>query len=185
MRVFSSARVVVGVALTATVILSSAMPAAAATPKPKYSRAYGGGVMCMDVPGWSMEDGARIIQWQCHGGGNQLWYWEEVASTVLAARPNRLRNAHSNKCLDVPFGNYYNGAPLQQYGCHPNGRREQSWVKSGCANGYCRMEFTNSATSTNGVGYCVDIPEWGYGSNGTQLTLWQCGPYYNQDFAPW
>ena len=34
------------------------------------SRASG---KCLDVSGGSLDDGASIIQWQCHGGANQNW----------------------------------------------------------------------------------------------------------------
>jgi len=178
-------RVVVG-ALAATVILSStvivslATPAAADPFQPKYTQAYGGGVMCMDVTGVSFSNGARIQQYQCLGGGNQQWSWRNSASPWFR---RELVVAHSNKCLDVPNGVYYNGAPLQQYTC--TGGREQAWKTSGCSYGWCRIEFTNGSWNNSGTGYCVDIPEWGYGSNGTPLTLYQCGNYYNQYFAPW
>lgn len=26
---------------------------------------------CIDVGGWSQQNGARLIQWDCHGGSNQ------------------------------------------------------------------------------------------------------------------
>ena len=166
MRVFSSMRVAVG-ALAATVILSStvivslATPAAAQLAQPKYSQAYGGGVMCMDVPGWSRDDGARIIQWQCHGGGNQQWVWERQQQWWGGDVHRQLKNAHSGKCLDVPHGNYYNGAPLQQYRCHSG--KEQAWRTAGCSYGWCRIEFTKqigyTAGYNGGTGYCVDIPE--------------------------
>ena len=29
---------------------------------------------CLDVYAASLEDGASVIQWQCHGGQNQSWY---------------------------------------------------------------------------------------------------------------
>ena len=28
---------------------------------------------CVDVSGWSSANGARLIQWDCHGGANQKW----------------------------------------------------------------------------------------------------------------
>ena len=28
---------------------------------------------CLDVSGESLDDGASIIQWQCHSGDNQQW----------------------------------------------------------------------------------------------------------------
>ncbi|MEU6410367.1 ricin-type beta-trefoil lectin domain protein [Microbispora sp. NPDC046933] len=28
---------------------------------------------CVDIDGWNQNDGARLIQWECHGGANQKW----------------------------------------------------------------------------------------------------------------
>ncbi|GIH66024.1 ricin-type beta-trefoil lectin domain protein [Microbispora siamensis] len=28
---------------------------------------------CVDIDGWNPNDGARLIQWECHGGANQKW----------------------------------------------------------------------------------------------------------------
>lgn len=29
---------------------------------------------CVDVSGWATWNGAKLIQWDCHGGANQEWY---------------------------------------------------------------------------------------------------------------
>ena len=37
---------------------------------------------CLDVNGGSLDDGASIIQWQCHGGDNQQWRLEVVPTAT-------------------------------------------------------------------------------------------------------
>ena len=51
---------------------------------------------CVDVSGESLDDGASIIQWQCHNGDNQQWRLEVVADGY-----SRIVSRHSGKCLDV------------------------------------------------------------------------------------
>ncbi len=107
-------------------LVVSELPAAAATWQSWHTTAYGGNSMCLDVPGGDQRDGVRIIQWWCHGGGNQLWTVE--SETVWPAHTiHRVKNAATNKCLDVPWGNAYNGAPIQQWGCHWG--IEQRWER--------------------------------------------------------
>ena len=40
---------------------------------------------CLDVAGWSTDDGTGIIQWQCHGGANQTWLLRPVTTTAIPA----------------------------------------------------------------------------------------------------
>ncbi|MGW9453377.1 RICIN domain-containing protein [Streptomyces sp. NPDC055632] len=78
---------------------------------------------CLDVAGWGTHDGARIIQWPCHGGNNQKWYLERRADNQW-----QIRSLHSGKCLDAhnpamtaPPQNTY----LQQWTCL--GGKNQAW----------------------------------------------------------
>lgn len=48
-----------------------------------------------------------------------------LARPVHAANYNHWWNAYSQKCLDVPYGNYYYGQKVQQYTC--NGGSNQLW----------------------------------------------------------
>ncbi|MCX4820996.1 RICIN domain-containing protein [Streptomyces sp. NBC_01142] len=78
---------------------------------------------CLDVAAWSKDDGARVIQWPCHGGANQKWYLERRADNEW-----QVRSVHSDKCLDAhnpaltapPQGTY-----LQQWTCV--GGKNQAW----------------------------------------------------------
>lgn len=64
---------------------------------------------CMDVNKASMDDGAAVIMWPCHGRGNQLW---------RLTTNNQIVNLNSNKCLDVTGASTGNGASIIQWRCH-------------------------------------------------------------------
>ncbi|MEU4211924.1 RICIN domain-containing protein [Streptomyces sp. NPDC026206] len=78
---------------------------------------------CLDVQGFGTHDGARIIQWPCHGGSNQLWYLERRADNTW-----QIRSYHSHKCLDAhnpALTAPSQGTHLQQWSCI--GGKNQSW----------------------------------------------------------
>lgn len=152
-----------------------------------YERRIRANNLCMDVDGWSQNNGARIAQWGCHGGGNQKFrqilkfksntghidYWNRVYKGF------RLQAAHSNKCLDVPFGNAYNGAPVQQWDCNDNDAA-QLWTinhwngNQMCTDGWCVYRLQNTS-------YCLDVPN-GTTRWGTKLQLYSCNGTNAQRF---
>jgi hypothetical protein len=89
---------------------------------------------CLDVDGWSHNNGARVIQWDCHSGNNQKWRLVRPNDTGWGTNPDLftksddfwLMSVESNKCLDVtvwsqtPIG-------LQQWDCGPYGQANQLW----------------------------------------------------------
>jgi Tol biopolymer transport system component len=76
---------------------------------------------CLDVNGGSPDDGASIIQWQCHGGANQQWRLE-----VAGDGYSRIVSRHSGKCLDVNGGSLDDSASIIQWSCH--GGANQNWL---------------------------------------------------------
>lgn len=62
---------------------------------------------CMDVEGGSTASGARVLQWACHGGANQVFDWRDG---MLVAR-------HSNQCLDFGGDAAADGTGLVQRPC--------------------------------------------------------------------
>ena len=65
--------------------------------------------MCLDVYGGYTHNGAGIIQWPCHDGGNQKWTQDG----------GLLRPDHAGgKCLDVYGGGTGNGSRLIIWDCH-------------------------------------------------------------------
>lgn len=74
---------------------------------------------CLEVSDGSLSDGASIIQYDYHGGKNQL-FW------VLPCREEgyvKLIAVHSSKAVDVTAGNFSNFALIQQY--FENGSKAQ------------------------------------------------------------
>lgn len=66
---------------------------------------------CADVLGASKDDGANVAQWDCNGGGNQLFWSFDQGNGFWA-----LVNANSGKCLDQVVGNT-DGLNVRQQGC--------------------------------------------------------------------
>jgi N-acetylmuramoyl-L-alanine amidase len=122
---------------------------------------------CMDVYGASRDNGAAIIQWDCHNGDNQAWSLVPAGNDYY-----KLIAKHSGKCLDVYGASRDNGARLIQWDCHGGDnqlfRREQF-------GSYYRLRAKHSNR-------CVDV----YGAqrdNGVQLIQWDCHGGDNQLWA--
>ncbi|WP_406065730.1 RICIN domain-containing protein [Streptomyces sp. NBC_01077] len=93
------------------------------------SRARGGkgtgapGHQRLEVAGFGTHDGAKVVQWPCHGGPDQRWYLERRADDTW-----RIRSFQSNKCLDAHNSALTapgQGSPLQIWTCHEG--TNQSW----------------------------------------------------------
>jgi streptogrisin C len=76
--------------------------------------------MCLDVAGASLDNGALVNQFPCHGGTNQRW-----RLTIASDGAETLTAEHSGKCLDVPNSNRDAGVAVQQFTCH--GGPNQLW----------------------------------------------------------
>ena len=87
---------------------------------------------CLDVYEWSLADGARVVQWDCHGGMNQLWYLFPITGHSLCGSPpvpctpivgTAVASVFSLKCLDADNGLWRQfttageGAAIQQWEC--------------------------------------------------------------------
>ena len=71
--------------------------------------------LCMDVNGGSMNWGAAIIQFNCHGGGNETW---DIIPFVGSTTWHYIKNKKSGLCLDVPNGEDDPLLQLQQWPCN-------------------------------------------------------------------
>jgi hypothetical protein len=119
---------------------------------------------CMDVYGASRDNGAAIIQWDCHNGDNQAWSLVPVGNDYY-----KLIAKHSGKCLDVYGASRDNGARLIQWDCH--GGDNQLFRKEQFGS-YYRLRAKHSNR-------CVDV----YGAqrdNGARLIQWDCHGGDNQ-----
>ncbi|MBU2669605.1 RICIN domain-containing protein [Actinoplanes bogorensis] len=105
---------------------------------------------CLDVPGGRADDGLRIQLYDCHGGPEVRWSWQNGA----------LVNSRTGKCLDVAGGRTTAGTPVQQWACLGNGA--QKW------------QLTNGTLRNPNSGKCLDADAWGT-ANGTPLIIWDCG----------
>ena len=126
---------------------------------------------CLDVNGESLDDGAAIIQWQCHSRDNQQWRLE-----VAGDGYSRIVSRHSGKCLDVSDGSAADGASIIQGQCH--GGDNQQW----------RLEVvadlggaTYSRIVSRHSGKCLDV-SGGSAADGASIIQWQCHGGENQNW---
>lgn len=102
----------------------------------------------MDVAGGSTADHARVQQYHCQDGTNQIWIFDAKGQIVSLSSdkcldvPNgsladhillqqytprgEIINLDSGKCLDLPNGNVADQVQLQQFSC--NNGTNQEWV---------------------------------------------------------
>jgi Ca2+-binding RTX toxin-like protein len=86
---------------------------------------------CLEVNNWSTADKAKVDQWSCHGGKNQLWRLDRLDSTdyYQIVNVNTIGFLDSGKkCLDVSDWSTKEGAQIWQYSC--NGNANQQWLLS-------------------------------------------------------
>lgn len=120
---------------------------------------------CLDVDGWGMHNGAKITQWNCHGGNNQRFrildggngYW-------------MLQSVHSGKCIDVSDVSTREGAIVHQWDC-VNGDNQKVNPANHGGNLY-QFGFKHS-------GICLDVQN---GNNGSTVYQWGCHGNDNQRF---
>ncbi|WP_433792621.1 family 16 glycosylhydrolase [Actinoplanes sp. CA-252034] len=113
---------------------------------------------CIDIPGGTATDGARLQMYDCNGTGAQQW---------TANSDGTMRAL--GKCMDPAGGALSNGTPIQLVTC--NGNPVQRFTLSGAG------DLVNVSANK-----CVDITGWN-NANGAQLQLWDCGGTANQKWA--
>ena len=67
---------------------------------------------CLDVADWSVQDGARIQLWTCHGGDNQRFAFGSRGGSDF-----EMRSVLSDKCVSVSGGSTASGAEMVQRTC--------------------------------------------------------------------
>ncbi|RYF49015.1 MAG: hypothetical protein EOO38_08885 [Cytophagaceae bacterium] len=105
---------------------------------------------CLDVRGASTADGTPVIFWDCNGGNNQRWKFQDGHLVV-----------YGNKCLALEVPNASNFTKVVIRDC-AQGAATQVWNRQGD-----HVVFT-------GTGRCLDLP-FGNTANGTQFALFDCG----------
>jgi len=123
---------------------------------------------CLDVENASMNNGARVQQWDCWNGANQ-WFRAQMHSynswSFVAG--------HSGKCLQVEGSANWNGANLQQSDC--TGGPSQLFRLEYVIGVQYRMRPETSSR-------CLDVSNYSW-SNGAQVVLWECNIGNNQLFS--
>ena len=66
---------------------------------------------CLDVNGGSKDNGAQVLQWDCHGGPNQQWRLQRDGDGF------RLVSLNSGRCIGVDSGSPAPGAAARQWDC--------------------------------------------------------------------
>lgn len=123
---------------------------------------------CIDVSSSSVENGANIQLWDCHGGANQQFTFESAESGYYL-----VRNVHSGRCLDVWGWSTENGANIAQWDCH-GGHNQQFAVEDVAGGGVVRLVSRLSGQALDG---------WGWGTtNGTNVAQWPVTGGANQQF---
>ncbi|WP_199044481.1 BNR-4 repeat-containing protein [Glycomyces salinus] len=122
---------------------------------------------CMDVVSGSTENGAEIIQWDCHGGDNQRWELRDVGGGYF-----EVVSRASGRCLDVDARSTANGAQVIQWSC--NGGTNQQWELRDI-DGRVQLVARHS-------GKCLDVIDQST-ANGTRLQQYDCSSGSNQQWS--
>ena len=110
---------------------------------------------CLDVQGDSTVNGAAVIQYTCHGGVNQQWYWENVPGTNAVKIVNE-----RGKCLSIDSNSTSNGAKVHQWTCFDNNAGQQWTLKP-------------NGMMVNGYGKCLGI-DYNSTASSARVTQWDC-----------
>nr|WP_100444534.1 family 43 glycosylhydrolase [Glycomyces xiaoerkulensis] len=119
---------------------------------------------CVDVLSASTENGAEIVQWDCHGGSNQQWDLREVGDGYV-----EIVSQSSGKCLDVEGQSTDNNAAILQWDCW--GGANQQWEVRD-AGGEVEIVARHS-------GKCLDVVSAST-ENGARLQQYDCFGAANQ-----
>ena len=111
----------------------------------------------LDVAGASSDNGAPIIQWGYHGGGNQLFQLEPLDDGSY-----RLVAQHSGRVVDVEGGFTENGTRIIQWDWH--GGANQRFQIHALGRGYYRVTAQHSGRVLDVAGISSD--------NGAQIVQW-------------
>ncbi|GAB4001020.1 hypothetical protein GCM10029992_35050 [Glycomyces albus] len=115
---------------------------------------------CVDVISASTADGGEVAQYDCNGGANQMWRFDDLGNGYV-----RITARHSDKCLDVDGASSGDGARVIQWECH--GGTNQQWQVQDAGDGAIRLIARHS-------GKCLEVPSAST-ANGARLQTWACG----------
>jgi hypothetical protein len=112
--------------------------------------------LCLDVPGFSEDDGQPIQQFTLNYGDNQHWTIQPTDDAPLGPdKTFTIRSLSSGKCLDVPDGDPSNNVPINQFRCHEGPNQQWRFVPEVDEFGELTGFFTIVNQATGG---CIDVP---------------------------
>jgi hypothetical protein len=103
---------------------------------------------CLDVKGGGAGNGTPIIQYDCHGGDNQLWKINKTGSGY------QIKSAQSGKCLDVRGPSTADGAVMQIWDCGGASQTNQIFNLSGVFSPSQQSSFQMLFASDPQYDYC-------------------------------
>ncbi|GES31792.1 ricin-type beta-trefoil lectin domain protein [Streptomyces angustmyceticus] len=77
---------------------------------------------CVDATGGASRNGTAVGGWDCHGGRNQDWWYDDARGSLHVGLTQ-------DRCLDVPGAQYRAGAQLVLWNC--SGAANQQFVRDG------------------------------------------------------
>ncbi|SER78675.1 RICIN domain-containing protein [Actinokineospora terrae] len=151
------------------IVLASALPASADVDGAWHELRSNNSDKCLDVAGASLDGGANVIQWTCHGGDNQKWQLVLVESYDIY----QVVSAGSGKCLDVTGASTDNGAQVIQWDC--SGDTNQQWqLIPRTDNGY-ELQAVHSSKCLDVTGASTE--------DGAKVIQWECSGNDNQAWS--
>jgi hypothetical protein len=141
----------------------NAMPAGPPPAPPGTVQSLASG-KCLDLPRGRTGDDTSLIQYDCHGGANQLW------NIVAAGRDiYKIVSRLSNKCLGADFAANKSGGQVVQSECKTSSN--QLWQLTDVGSAY---RIQNVASRS-----CLDVPG-ASSADGTVPITWPCNGGLNQ-----
>jgi hypothetical protein len=132
---------------------------------PMFAASYGG--KCLEVYGWSMEVGASVNQWDCHGGANQRWYVQRYTDDGQGV--SVVWNQHSGMCLAA--GNPSLGYTGYQERC--TGLWAQRWLVTGQSSSVGITTYTFQSAYYPDTCLSVHLDTWNT-QNGAGVYTFPC-----------
>jgi len=140
--------------------------------------------MCLDVGGFSFDDNAAILHFQCNGAPNQRFTPQFLGITTDRHRNRlevyRLVSDWSNKCIQVRDEKTNSGAMVVQKTC--SGHRSQWWLSLGALH-FVPTDLVNGHT-IDGLfdnARCMDVPNATTGF--AVMQIWSCNGSAAQRFT--
>lgn len=125
---------------------------------------------CLDVYGGYQSNGARLIQWGCHGGDNQRWIVETNSDGYSA-----LMAKHSGQCMTVKNAETRNGAAIVQQPC--NSQPNQLWQIEELNDGSFRLtaQHSDRVADISGVSqrHGAAVHQWSWWDGDNQHFLFE------------